>query len=428
MPSSYVSKTTKSESLHRQAKEVLPAGVAYIIRHFAPYPFYAAQAHGSKLIDVDGNEYIDFWMGHCSLIFGHSPPEIMKRVEQQIWNGTQFGTCHALEIALAEQVVRMVPSAEMVRFTNSGTEANMYATRLARTYTKREKIAKFEGGWHGGYDALHKAVKPPLDITPSGGLTSNVLKETVVLPFNDLEGVREKMRGEELAAVVVEPLQGAGGCIPAEKEFLKGLRELCTEMGTLLIFDEVITGFRMAPGGGQQHYGVLPDVTVLGKIMGGGFPIGAFAGRREIMAHVDALMFESPELSFHGGTFSANPISMTAGLETLKMLEDGQVLSDLSKRGHKLRQQLLDIFERHKMNVQVVGATSLLNTHFTREKVKDVRGVFRADRKELGDYHMYLIADGVFFLPTKTGALSAAHTDDDLEKLLAKAEDYAKSM
>jgi glutamate-1-semialdehyde 2,1-aminomutase len=199
-------------------------------------------------------------------------------------------------------------------------------------------------------------------------------------------------------------------------------------MGTLLIFDEVITGFRMAPGGGQQYYGVLPDITVLGKIMGGGFPIGAFAGRREIMVHVDALMFESPELSFHGGTFAANPISMTAGLETLKSLENGQVLSALSKRGDKLRQQLLEIFERNKIDVQIAGATSLLNTHFTSEKVKDVRGVFRADRKRLEDYHMHLIAEGVFFLPTKTGALSAAHTDDDLEKLLAEAEDYAKSM
>jgi glutamate-1-semialdehyde 2,1-aminomutase len=254
------------------------------------------------------------------------------------------------------------------------------------------------------------------------------LKDTIVLPFNDLEGVREKTRGEELAAIVVEPLQGAGGCIPAEKEFLKGLRELCTAMGTLLVFDEVITGFRMGPGGGQKYYGVLPDITVLGKIMGGGFPIGAFAGCREIMEHVDALMFESPELSFQGGTFSANPISMTAGLETLKMLEDGQVLSDLSKRGDKLRQQLSDIFERNKIAVQVVGATSLLNTHFTREKVTDVRGVFRADRKKLEDYHTHLIAEGVFFLPAKTGALSAVHTDDDLERLLAKAEDYAKSM
>jgi glutamate-1-semialdehyde 2,1-aminomutase len=263
---------------------------------------------------------------------------------------------------------------------------------------------------------------------PSGGLTPNVLKDTIVLPFNDLEGVREKTRGEELAAVVVEPLQGAGGCIPAQKEFLKGLRELCTERGTLLIFDEVITGFRMAPGGGQQYYGVLPDITVLGKIMGGGFPIGAFAGHREIMKHVDALTFESPELSFHGGTFSANPISMTAGLETLKSLENGQVLSALSKRGDKLRQQLLEIFERNKIDVQIAGATSLLNTHFTSEKVKDVRGVFRADRKRLEDYHMHLIAEGVFFLPTKTGALSTAHTDDDLDKLLAEAEDYAKSM
>ena len=422
----YLSKTTKSNQLYHKARGVLPSGVAYIIRHFEPYPFYTARAKGSKLTDVDGNEYIDFWMGHCSLIFGHSPPEIMKKVEQQIWNGTQYGTCHELEIALAEQVVKMVPSAEMVRFTNSGTEANMYATRLARTYTNREKIAKFEGGWHGGYDALHVAVKPPLDVPQSGGLTSGVLKDTIVLPFNDIEGVRNRIRNEELAAVVVEPLQGAGGCIPAEKEFLKGLRELCSEKGALLIFDEVITGFRMAPGGGQQYYGVLPDITVMGKIMGGGFPIGAFAGHREIMQYVDALMYERPEFSFHGGTFSANPISMTAGLETLKMLEDGRILNELNKRGNKLRQQLSDIFERKNIHVEVVGLTSLLNTHFTREKVKDIHCVFRGDRKKLLDYHMHLIANGVFFLPTKTGALSTAHTDDDMEKLLTQVDSYAK--
>jgi len=428
MPSNYLSKTSKSNQLYHKAREVLPAGVAYIVRHFAPYPFYTAKAKGSILTDVDGNEYVDFWMGHGSLIFGHSPPQIMEKVEQQTRNGTQYGTCHELEIALAEQIVKMVPSAEMVRFTNSGTEANMYAIRLARTYTKREKIGKFEGGWHGGYDALHVAVKPPLDVAESAGLTSGVLKDTIVLPFNDIQGVKNRISNEELAAIIVEPVQGAAGCIPAEKDFLRELRELCTEKDILLIFDEVITGFRMAPGGGQQYYGVLPDITVMGKILGGGFPIGAFAGSREIMQHVDALSYERPDFSFHGGTFAANPISMTAGLATLKMLEDGQVLNDLDRRSDRLRQRLSDLFERNDVDVQVVGSSSLLNTHFTRERVKDVHSVFRADRKRLEDYHMYLIANGIFFLPKKTGALSTAHTDEDVEKLLREAENFAKEV
>jgi len=392
-----------------------------------PHPFYTVKAKGSKLVDADGNEYIDFWMGHCALILGHSPPKIMREVKRQIEEGTHYGTCHELEIASAEQVVKMVPSAEIVRFTNSGTEALMYAIRLARSYTRREKVAKFEGGWHGGYDALHVAVKPPLDVPESSGLTEGALKDTVVLPFNDINKVEKTMRKEKLAAVVVEPVQGAGGCIPAEKEFLKALRELCTENGALLVFDEVITGFRLSPGGAQQFFRVLPDITVLGKILGGGFPVGAIAGPKEIMEHMDPLLYKRPKFSFHGGTFCANPVTMTAGLVTLKTLEDGTIISELNKRGDKLRQELADIFERKRLGVQVVGVSSLLLTHFTDEEVKDVHAVFRANREKLTQYHMHLIANGVFFLPTKTGALSAAHTKTDVEKFLMETENYVKS-
>ena len=407
---------------------MLPAGVSYIIRYFEPYAFYTIKAKGSKLFDVDGNEYIDFWMGHCSLILGHSPPNVMKKVKPQIENGTQYGTSHELEIALAEQVVKMVPSAEMVRFTNSGTEAIMYGIRLARTYTGREKIAKFEGGWHGGYDAVHGAVKPPLDVPESGGLTSGALKDTAVLPFNNIEEVKRRVKDEELAAIIVEPVLGAGGCVPAERSFLRELRELCSENGTLLIFDEVITGFRLSPGGAQQFYGVLPDITVLGKILGGGFPVGAIAGRREVMEHMDALMYERPKSSFHGGTFCANPVTMTSGLATLRMLEDGRILNELNKRGSYVRQQLSDIFERDNIDVQVTGVSSLFHTHFTKERVKDIHDVFRADREKLLNYHMHLITNGVFFLPTKIGALSTAHTNEDLDKLLTEAEGYARGV
>ena len=422
----YVSKTPKSQQLYRKAEKVLPAGVSYFLRYIEPYPFYTAKAKGSKLTDVDGNEYIDFWLGHTALILGHSPPEVTKEVRGQIENGTHYGTAHELEIALAEQIAKMVPSAEMVRFTNSGTEANMYATRLARTYTNRDKIAKFEGGWHGGYDALDVAIKPPLDVPESGGLTSGTLKDTIVLPFNNIEEARRVIKNERLAAITVEPVQGAGGCIPAEREFLKGLRELCTENGSLLIFDEVITGFRLAPGGAQQHYGVLPDITVMGKILGGGFPVGAFASRKEIIDHMNPMLYERPRFSFHGGTFCANPVTMTAGLATLKLLQDGQLLNELNKRGNNLRQKLSDIFERNRVDVQVTGVGSLFHTHFTREKVKDVRDVFRADRGKLLNYHMHLIMNGVFFLPTRTGALSTAHSENDIERLLTEAEIFAK--
>jgi glutamate-1-semialdehyde 2,1-aminomutase len=420
----YTSKTSKSRRLYDKAKKFLPAGVSYFIRYFEPYPFYTKEAKGSKIVDVDGNEYIDFWMGHYSLILGHSPPEVVKAVRNQIEKGFHYGTSHELEVAMAEQIVKMVPSANMVRFANSGTEAAMYAIRLARTYTDKEKIVKVEGCWHGGYDALHKAVKPPFDIPETSGITSGVLKDTITIPFNDLEGARKKLKKEEFAALIVEPIIGAGGGIPADKDFLKGLKEICAEKHALLMFDEVITGFRLAPGGAQQYFGILPNITILGKIMGGGLPIGAIAGPKEIMEHMSPTMYERPKFSFHGGTFCANPVVMTAGLATLKELEDGKLQNQLNKRGNSIRRQLAEVFERKNVDVQVAGVSSLFHTHFTSEKVKDAEGGFRADRKKLEDYHLYLITKGVFFLPTKLGALSRAHSKEDLEKLITETENY----
>jgi glutamate-1-semialdehyde 2,1-aminomutase len=426
MSEEYVSKTPKSRGLYERARRVLPAGVSYGLRYFEPYPFYTVRARGCKLYDVDGNEYVDFWLGHGALILGHSPPAVVEAVKRQLENGTHYGTSHELEIKLAEQVARMVPNAEMVRFTNSGTEASMYATRLARAYTGRSKIAKFEGGWHGGYDALHVSVKYPFNVPESAGITSGALQDTIVLPFNDLDGVKEKLKNEEVASVMLEPVLGAGGAIPAEKEFLEGLREFCDEKGILLVFDEVITGFRLAPGGAQQYYGVASDVTVFGKILGGGFPVGAFCGRREIMERLDTRLYERPRYSFHGGTFAANPITMTAGSATLKILEDGRLISGLNRLGDKTRGQLREIFEANGVEVQVTGASSLFNTHFTREEVKDANAAFRADRKKLVEYDLDLIADGVFFLPTHTKALSTAHSEADMEKMLSETEEYAK--
>jgi len=426
MSEDYVSKTPKSRVLYERAKKFLPAGVSYGIRYFEPYPFYTARANGSKLYDVDGNEYIDFWLGHTALILGHSPPAIVKAVKRQLENGTHYGTSHELEIELAEQVGKMVPNAEMTRFTNSGTEANMYAVRLARAYTSRRKIAKFQGGWHGGYDALHTSVKYPFDIPESAGLTTGALQDTVVLPFNNLEGVKEKLKNEEIASITIEPVLGAGGGVPAEKGFLEGLREFCDKKGILLIFDEVITGFRLAPGGAQQYYGVTSDITVFGKILGGGFTIGAMCGPGKIMERLDSRVYERPHCSFHGGTFTANPITMTAGLATLGMLQDGRLIDGLNKLGDKTREQLGEIFETNDVDVKVTGTSSLFNTHFTKEKVKDANAAFNADRKKLLNYNLRLIANGVFLLPTHNGALSIAHTKADMEKLFSETEKYAK--
>ena len=426
MSKEYVSKTSKSKALYERAKKVLPAGVSYGIRYFEPYPFYTAKAKGSKLYDVDGNEYVDFWLGHTALILGHNPPAVVEAVKRQLENGTHYGTCHELEIALAEHVAKMVSGAEMVRFSNSGTEANMYVTRLARAYTGRSKVAKFEGGWHGGYDALHVAVKPPFNIPESAGLTPGALQDTMILPFNNIEGVKEKLKSEDVAAILIEPVLGVGGGVFAEKEFLKELREICDEKGTLLIVDEVITGFRLAPGGVQQYFGVKPDITILGKILGGGFPIGAFCGPTEIMERVDTLRYQRPQYSFHGGTFAANPITMTAGLTTLKILEDGRLINRLNRLGDKIREKLRQIFETKGIDIQVTGTGSIFNVHFTKEELKDVNAVFRADRKKLADYHSKLIANGVFFLPTHNGTLSTAHTKADIEKLFSETENYAE--
>jgi len=426
----YVSKTPTSKVLYERAKEVLPAGVSYAIRHFEPYPFYTARAKGCKLYDVDGNEYIDFWLGHTALILGHSPPAVVRAVKKQLEKGTHYGTAHELEIALAEQISKMIPTAEMVRFTNSGTEANMYAVRLARAYTGRRKIAKFEGGWHGGYDALHKAVKPPYNLPESAGLTSGALEDTIVLPFNDVKSVRERLKGNEneVAAIIIEPVLGSGGAIPAEREFLKELREWCDKNRTLLIVDEVITGFRLAPGGVQQYFGVRPDITVLGKILGGGFPVGALCGPAEIMERLDHTKYPRPYCSFHGGTFTANPITMTAGLTTLKALEDGHLINELNRLGDKVRSQIREIFEAKGVDVQVTGAGSLFSVYFTREEVKDANTAFRADKRKLIEYHWRLLLNGIFFLPAHYGALCTAHGKADIEKLFMETEKFAKSL
>jgi len=422
----YVSKTPNSRILYERARKVLPGGVSYGIRYFEPYPFYTARARGSKLYDVDGNEYVDFWLGHTALILGHGNRAVVDAVEKQLQKGTHYGTCHELEVKLAEQVTKMVPNANMMRFTNSGTEANMYATRLARTYTGKDRIAKFEGGWHGGYDALQVGVKYPFGLPESAGLTVGATQDTIVLPYNNLKGVRERLRNEEVACIIIEPVLGAGGGVPAEKEFLQGLREYCDERNTLLVFDEVITGFRLAAGGAQQYYGVEADITVLGKILGGGFPIGAFCGPNEIMERLDSFVYQRPDYSFHGGTFAANPVTMAAGLATLKLLEDGKLIESLNRTGTRIRKELLDIFETHGHDVQLTGAGSIFNTHFTKEKVNDAIAAYSADRKKLINYDLALIASGLFFLPTHNGVLSTEHSEDDMEKLFAETEKYAR--
>jgi len=427
---SYVEGTPRSREMYERAKRIYPGGISYRVRYFEPYPFCAANASGSRLYDIDGNSYTDYWCGHFALILGHRHPAVIKAVEEQLDRGYNYGVFHDVEIRLAEQVAKMVPSAKMVRFACSGTEANMYALRLARTYTKRVKIAKFEGNWHGGYDPLHVAVKPPLDQPQSGGLAEGAIKDTIVLPFNDLEGVRKRIEGLDLACIVIEPVMGGGGIVPAEKEFLKGLREICDDAGALLVFDEVMTGFRLSPGGAQQLYGVLPDLTVLGKIVGGGFPIGAIAGRGEIMEHMDHFKYQGNEYCFLGGTHVGNPISTSAGYATLKLLEDGTIHSRIDKLREKASRGMQDIFDRSDFEAQTLGIGSLFGCHFTRHKpIKDIHAVSLGNVEAAKRFHRYLLDRGIFILTPILihGAISSAHTEEDIDELLAAAEGFVKS-
>ncbi len=428
---SYTQKTTKSRAMYRRACEVFPAGVTCRVRHLNPHPFFVKYAKGSKLFDIDGNKYTDYWCGHFSLILGHSHPAVVRALQDQVEKGQHFGVSHELELDLAEQIVRMVPSAEMVRFTSTGTEANMYSIRLARTYTKKVKIAKFEGNWHGGYDSLHIAVTPPLDQPQPGGLAENALKDTVILPYNDLEAVRKTVKDLDLASMTIEPIMGGGGIIPADRDFLKGLREICDEKGCLLIFDEVVTGFRLGRGGAQELYGVKPDLTVLGKIAGGGLPIGVLTGRTEIMEHIDHLKHAGDDLSYHGGTHTGNPMSMAAGLATLKLLEKEDVYHQIGKLGDRLRSGLQEIFETKNVPVQITGLKSIFGCHFTAEKpVKDVRVVSRANKEIAAMFHRYLLDKGILLLTPEVihGAISYAHGSRDIDYFLATSEKFAYSL
>lgn len=428
--SAYVSKTPRSKQLYDSARSILPGGVSYRIRFFEPYPFFARNAKGSRLFDADGNEFVDYWCTHFALVLGHSHAKVVQAIEEQLEKGYHFGVPHEQEIKLADLVTRSVPSARMVRFTNSGTEANMYAVRLARTYTKREKVGKFEGNWHGGYDSLHIAVKPPFDMPQSGGLPADNGRHTIVLPYNDLEATRNKIGGEKLACILVEPMMGAGGMVPCEKDFLKGLRELCDESGMLLVFDEVVTGFRLGLGGAQELYGILPDLTVLGKILGGGLPIGAVAGRADVMEHLDHTRYEGEQLSFVGGTGIGNALSVVAGTATIEELKRTNPYPNLDRLGKRAREGLGEAFERAGVDAQITGLASTFGCHFLRGgPIKSIRDVMRGDVRLTQKFHSALLDNGIFMLtPTLLhGCISTAHKLEDIEKLITVAETFARA-
>ncbi len=425
--SDYEEKTRRSGELYERAGKVLPAGVSYAIRDITPHPFYVESAQGVKLTDVDGNVYIDYWTGHGALILGHAPRKVMDAVIEQIRRGTHIGFSHELEIELAERLVEMVPSAEMVRYTSSGTEANMYASRLARAHTGRMGMTKIEGGWHGGYDSLHVGVHAPFDVPESAGLNPKTVEDTTVIPFNDLDAAREAAKAERLACIIVEPVLGAGGLITPEPGYLEGLREICDETGTLLIFDEVITGFRLGPNCAQGYYGVAPDITILGKIMGGGFPIGAFVGRREVFERLDHRKYpRMQERAFHGGTFTGNPVSMVAGLATLDILSDGRVYEKIDRLGARVRDGLKEIIGGSSLKAAVTGVGSGFAIHFQGEAPRNVREMTRNDPKPALAYYAYMLAHNIAYVSSTLPHcfIAEPHTREDVDEYLSQTESF----
>ena len=426
----YSDKTPRSKELYDRACKVLPAGVSYGIRALPPYPFFVEKAHGVKLRDVDGNEYTDYWVGHGALILGHSPKRVMDEVKKQLSLGTHLGFSHELEIELAERIVRNVPSAEQVRYCASGTEANLYGTRLARGYTGRMKMLKIEGGWHGGYDSLHKAVSYPYNRSESAGLNPKTTEDTDAVPYNDPEAARMKLKTREYACIILEPVMGAAGFLTPEPGYLQSLREVCTETETLLIFDEVITGFRLSPGGAQELYGVKPDMTILGKVVGGGFPIGAFCALEEIMERLDQRKYpKAEERVAHGGTFTGNPISMVAGCATLDQLKDGKVYIDIDRLGKRMRAGLEDIFGRGRVPATVTGVGSTFAIHFQPRIPRSASDCARNDMPTTKAYFAHMLDRGIIYLsPTVSHCwISSPHTKEDVDTYLAATEEFVKS-
>ena len=427
--SEYVKRTPKSREMFERAKRIEPAGVSYKYRYFEPYPFFVREARGAKLIDLDGNAFTDYWCTHFAMILGHAHPTVMQAIKAQAEIGWHFGLAHELEVTHSETIAKHVRSAELVRYTSSGSEANFFAIRLARTFTKRNKIAKFEGCWHGAYDPLHIAMRPPFEKPLSGGITKASQQDTVVVPYNNLDGFLKLVKREKLACIILEPVLGAGGMIPAEKEFLTGLREYCDDTGAQLIFDEVITGFRLGLSGAQGYFAVKPDITVMGKIIGGGFPIGAVCGLREVMERMDHTKYSGPDYAYHGGTFAANAITLAAGLATINILEHSPVYEHVDRLGSEARDSLNSIFEQNAFPAQATGIGSLTAIHTAgKNPIKDARGYAECDHELSMKLFRHLLENGILMLIPEMlhAAISYAHTDDDIRDLTSTVEKFVK--
>ena len=422
----YLELTPKSKAKWQDASEYLPGGDSRHSIFWEPYPIFVTEASGCHVTDADGVDRVDFINTMTTLILGHAAPPVMGAVREQLERGVVYNAPNEHQVRLAKLLCDRIPSFDLVRFTNSGTEATLNTIRAARAFTGRNKFAKVEGGYHGTHDAVTVSVrvdptqagdpKRPKAVPGSAGLADGVVDQVVVIPFNDTSAARQILEEnkDDLAAVIVEPVMGSVGMVPGSSEFLTMLRGFTQDNGIILIFDEVIS-FRVAPGGSQQYYGITPDMTALGKIIGGGFAVGAFGGRRDIMELYDPT--KGAKVS-HAGTFNANPVTMLAGAVTLEQLTP-EVYRGLAELTEELRQGIRQVCDDLEVPVQVTGLGSLFGIHFTSGPVRNYRDVAAIDAKFRGQVFLGLMNEGILIAPNLVGAPSTSIGEDEVDTFLS---------
>lgn len=425
--------SAKSKALYKKALGLMPGGVNSPVRAFKAVggsPIFISRANGSRLYDVDGNSYIDYVLSWGPLILGHAHPSIVKALKSAIGNGTSFGAPSPLEIELAQMVMEAYPSIEKIRMVNSGTEATMSALRAARGYTGRDKIIKFEGCYHGHADGL--LVKAgsgaaTFGVPDSPGVPKSYAKNTITLPYNNAKIFREVLgrEGKSIAAVIVEPVAGNIGCVLPRPGFLEALRKETKKHGIVLIFDEVMTGFRVSYGGAQAYYGIKPDMTCLGKVIGGGLPVGAYGGRKDIMSSVSP---EGPV--YQAGTLSGNPLAMTAGIETLKILSRKTTYEKLGKAMQRLERGLTDAAERAGAGTKFYRAGTMFCSYFTRTDVVDYETAKTADSGKFARFFRGMLDRGINLAPSQfeAGFISLAHTNSDIDETVNAAYEVLRGL
>ena len=424
----YVASNAGSNAKHEQAKRYLPGGDTRNSIFWNPFPIYVSQADGSGITDVDGNERVDFINNMTTLILGHRHPAVIDALTEQLAHGVSYPAPTPLVVEWGELMCERVPSLDKIRFVNSGTEATLNAIRAARAFSGKNLLAKCEGAYHGNHDAVQISVTPdvglagdaeaPTAVPTTRGMSPKSTDEIVIMPYNDLAAAERIIRdnADDLAAVIVEPINGQCGMVPADTEFLEGLRRVTSELGMLLIFDEVIA-FRASRGGAQEHYGVMPDLTCFGKVIGGGLPVGAFGGRDDIMSLWDPSGVGGPQVS-HAGTFNGNPMTAAAGVATLKELTV-DVYEELAEKGEYLRSRLREVISEMEAPMGVTGATSLFAIQATSENVRDYRTYATNDNELLEMVFMGMMNEGFLLSSKCAGNVSNAHSYEELDGFAA---------